>query len=103
MNYNHTVLKDRLLQTDRLYETVSAILAAAGRDGSQRSQLAESLCTITLEHGYSIRALIELDHVTSAIVLLRAQLEANVRSLWIHFAATDKWCVFRANVTADSA
>lgn len=84
-------LKDRLPQTDRHYATISKILAAAAHDGTPRSRLAGSLCAIALEHGYSIRALLEVNHVTSAIPLLRTQFEAVVRAMWMNFAAPEGW------------
>jgi len=46
---------------------------------------------MALEHGASIGALLELDNVASAIVLLRAQVEALVRALWFDGVATDEW------------
>jgi hypothetical protein len=82
---NGPTLKDRLLQTDRLY--VSAILASAGHVGTPRPHLAGSPYAITLEHAFSIRALPQLDHLTSAITPMRSRFEATTRALWIHFAA----------------
>src|SRR5262245_2764438 len=91
LNYTSGMLQDRLHQSDQLSERLSRILDAGGHDGTPRSTSAAALCAIALEHGYSIRALIELDHLTSAIALLRIQFEAVVRSLWVHFAASEEW------------
>lgn len=76
-----------LHQTDHLYGRVSAILSSTSHDGTPRSKLASALAAITLEHGYSIQALIQLAHLTSAIALLRSQFESITRAVWIHYAA----------------
>ena len=83
--------EDRLLETDDLYEAALEVIGKAAHDDSLRSTVAASLCGITLEHGLSIRALLGLRQVTSAIVLLRAQFEATVRALWVHYAASEGW------------
>lgn len=88
---NDATVKACLRKTDSLYKTVSTLVGLAGHDGTPRSHVTASLCAITLEHGYSIRALLDIGHVTSAIALLRTQFEANVRALWVYFAASDEW------------
>lgn len=48
------------------------------------------LCRIASEHALSVRFLLGSEQMTSAIVLLRAQLEALVRATWVVYVATDK-------------
>lgn len=59
-------------------------------DGTARSQLAMSMSTIAIEHGISLRVLVTLESLASAIALLRVQFETVTRALWIHFAALEK-------------
>lgn len=85
------MLKHRINQTDSLYQSLSSILASTTHDGEPRSLVSAALGGITLEHGYSIRALVDLGQLTSAITLLRAQFESVTRALWVHYAASDAW------------
>jgi hypothetical protein len=78
-------------QTDRLYQRVAAILSSTSHDGTPCSMLASALGAITLEHGYSIRALLQMGHRTSAIARLRSQFASVTRALWIHCAALAGW------------
>jgi hypothetical protein len=59
-------------------------------DGSARSQLAMMLSTIAIEHGISLRVLVSMENLASAVALLRVQFETVTRALWLHFAASDE-------------
>src|SRR4051794_1014171 len=75
--------------TDLLYRSLAECLTNIEHDGSARSQLAMTMCTIAIEHGISQRVLIQLENVASAAALLRVQFETVTRALWLHFAAND--------------
>lgn len=78
-------------RTDELFNAMSAVLAEADFGDDSRSRCAVALAGIAVEHGFSIRASLEMEHVTSAIVLLRAQFEAVVRGVWVWYVAPDGW------------
>lgn len=56
---------------------------------SQRIQVCEVLCSLSMEHGDSARALLQAGLLASALVIHRAQFEAVVRAIWTLYAATD--------------
>jgi len=80
-----------LARTADFYVALHAVLGDRLEVDTRRDVLAQGSCGIALEHGASIGALLELDNVASAIVLLRAQVEALVRALWFDGVATDDW------------
>jgi len=73
------------------YAALDSILGDKQEIGSHRDLLTQGTIATTLEHGVSIVLLVEANQLTSASVLLRAQFEALVRALWLHFAADDAW------------
>lgn len=56
---------------------------------TSRSRLSRALAKISFEHGSSVIELIACGKYTSATSLLRPQYEALVRSLWLHYCASD--------------
>ena len=80
-----------LTRSADFYSALRAVLGDSLDVHTRRELLAQGCSAAALEHGASICALLELDNVTSAIVLLRAQVEAVVRALWLHGVATDDW------------
>jgi hypothetical protein len=73
---------------------------------SRRSLLAQGTASAALEHGFSIVTLVQGGQLASASVLLRAQFEAVVRALWLHYCADDAWiekyfAAVKANPTKD--
>ncbi len=76
--------------SDRLFRSLAEALVDIQHDGTARSQLAMTLCTISIEHGIGQRVLLSIDNVASAIALLRVQFEAVTRALWLHFSASDE-------------
>jgi hypothetical protein len=78
-------------RSDGLYRALALQLQDVRTDGSSRANLTLAMCTIAMEHGISSRALITLGSLSSAIALLRVQYEAVVRSIWLHYAASEEW------------
>ncbi|WP_448670195.1 DUF6988 family protein [Pseudoxanthomonas mexicana] len=58
-------------------------------DDSQRLQVSDLLCSLSMEHGDSTRALLQTGLLPSALVIHRAQFEAVMRAIWTLYAATD--------------
>lgn len=56
---------------------------------TNRSRLSRALAMIAFEHGSSVLELAAGGKYTSATSLLRLQYEALVRSLWLHYCASD--------------
>lgn len=84
------------------YGTLNEVLGDKQEIRSHRDLLAQGTLATTLEHGISIVLLVEASQLASASVLLRAQFEALVRALWLHFAADDAWIEnYFAKVQAD--
>jgi hypothetical protein len=73
------------------YATLDEILGDKQEIGSHRDLLTQGTIGTALEHGISIVMLVEANQLASASVLLRAQFEALVRALWLHFAADNAW------------
>ena len=73
-------------------------------DNSKRVESGRILSHVSMEHGQSLKALIEIGNFTSALGLLRLQYEALVRAMWVTYAATDEWVDrISTELTADSA
>lgn len=73
-------------------------------DNSKRVESGRILSYVSIEHGQSLKALIEIGNFTSALGVLRLQYEALVRAMWVIYAATDAWVEkISAELTADSA
>lgn len=47
------------------------------------------MCSVALEHGMSLRALMAMGLPTSAVGLMRLQFEALTRAMWLQYAASD--------------
>ena len=73
------------------YSALGAILGDKHDVTSHRDLLTRGTIATTIEHGISIVMLVETDQLASASVLLRAQFEALVRALWLHYCADDTW------------
>lgn len=92
-----TTASDRQTYFERiLTRSIEVVgIADAGIDevpipADPRSTAAMLLCRIASEHALSVRFLLGAEQATSAIVLLRAQLEALVRATWVAYVATDE-------------
>jgi len=73
------------------YAALDSILGDKQEIGSHRDLLTQGTIGTTYEHGVSIVVLVEANQLASASVLLRAQFEALVRALWLHFVTDDAW------------
>lgn len=56
-----------------------------------KTLLTMSMCDLAIEHGLSLRLLVQHGKLASAMALLRVQLDTIIRVMWIHFSATDAW------------
>jgi hypothetical protein len=57
---------------------------------SDRVRISDTACSLALEHWHSVRALLEMALLPSAIVVHRAQFEALLRSVWLTYAAREE-------------
>ena len=87
----HPELARALESSVAYYAALDDILGDRQEIGSHRDLLTQGTIGTTLEHGISIVLLVEATQLASASVLLRAQFEALVRALWLHFVADDAW------------
>jgi hypothetical protein len=84
------------------YGALGSILGGEQEIGSHRDLMTQGTIATVFEHGASIILLVETPHLASASVLLRAQFEALVRALWLHYIADDAWIEkYFAKVQAD--
>ena len=87
----HPELTPVLQASIAYYAELESVLGEKQEVQSHRDLLTQGTIATTFEHGVSIVLLVEANQLASASVLLRAQLEALVRALWLHFAADDAW------------
>lgn len=79
----------RLLdRSDELYQTILRSIGERVSE-SNRTQTADGLCHVSLQHGASLRVLVREAMPTSIIGLMRMQYEALVRACWALWAAPD--------------
>lgn len=92
---------EHLLQrSSSLHGAISKALSTATVADHPRASLAATHADIALEHGGSLLLLISMGHLSSALALLRVQLDAAVRALWVLYAAPDaRIAMFTAAIT----
>lgn len=78
-----------LRRSDELHEALLHVLDGAEFDPSPRGQAAFGMCSVAIEHGLSLRALMAMGLPTSAVSLMRLQFEALTRAMWLQYAAND--------------
>jgi len=78
-----------LRRSDELYEALMNLLDGSEFDPSPRGEAAFGMCSVALEHGLSLRALMAMGLATSAVGLMRLQFEALTRAMWLQYAAND--------------
>jgi hypothetical protein len=76
-------------RSDELAAALAEIFALPMFDDSQRHQISHLACRVSFEHGHAARILFATGLVPSGLVVLRAQYEALVRSVWALYGATD--------------
>jgi hypothetical protein len=72
-----------------LEETILQVLELQPYQNDKKSKIAKIACEISIEYSISVKDLISLSRVTSAISLLRLQFESLVRAYWVYSAASD--------------
>lgn len=82
-------LDDVLARSRDLYSAIEVHLNNAVLENSSRSESSFYMCTLSLEHGAGLRALISQGNAVSATALMRPQYEALVRGIWIEYAANE--------------
>lgn len=82
-------LEGMLRRSDELQEALRHILDGATFDPSPREAAAVGMCSVALEHGLSLRALLAMGLPTSAVGLMRFQFEALTRAMWLQYAANE--------------
>ncbi|CDF82205.1 hypothetical protein PKB_0837 [Pseudomonas knackmussii B13] len=82
-------LDDVLTRSRELHRAIEAHLNNAVLEDSSRSESSFYMCTLSLEHGAGLRALISQGNAVSATALMRLQYEALVRGIWIEYAANE--------------
>lgn len=85
-------MKDALFErSDLLEQDVLAVIAASASSHEPRVLLTRTLLCLSLEHGNSMRQLLEVGNSTSGLALLRLQFESLLKAFWCQFAATPDW------------
>jgi hypothetical protein len=76
-------------ESDALAAEMLAVVDVPLFDSSPRIRTSDVACSLSLEHWASGRILLRSALLPSATVVLRAQFEALVRSIWLLYAASD--------------
>lgn len=87
------LLDDLLERCTAFDEELQALLEDAPYIRSAKSTLINTMCDLAVEHGRSLRLLVAHGNLVSALALLRVQLDATLRFIWIHYAASDEWAM----------
>jgi len=76
-------------QSDALAAEVIQVIERPLYDESDRFRVSDLLCSLSIEHAHSARALLAAGLMSSALVIHRAQFEAVMRAIWSLYAASD--------------
>lgn len=76
-------------QSDALAAEVIQVIEYPLYDDRDRFRVSNLLCSLSMEHAHSARALLAAGLMSSALVIHRAQFEAVMRSIWSMYAASD--------------
>lgn len=82
-------INDLLLSSAKLEQELSAFLALAPFDCSDRLTSSKIMCSIAFEHAESAKVLLASGNFTSTTGLVRLQFEALVRAMWLLYAASE--------------
>lgn len=96
---------DRLFEeSDQLAGELFAVIGDLPLvNDSEPVRVADLACSLSLEHWFSARVLLQAALLPSALVVHRAQFEALTRSIWLTYAATDENIgKFTADLSLDS-
>jgi len=72
-----------------LAEELLALIDLPLFDDSPKLQLADTACSLALEHWHAVRLQLTAGLLPSALVVHRAQFEAIVRSIWLTYCASE--------------
>lgn len=84
MNLNHTFEESEVF-AEKLLSLIDLPLL----NDSHQVALADTACSLSLEHWHSVRLMLFARLLSSAVVVHRAQFEAMVRSIWLTYCAKD--------------
>ena len=82
-------LDHALEESDALAEELLALIDLPLFDDSPRLTVADTACSLALEHWHSVRLQLAAGLLPSALVVHRAQFEAIVRSIWLTYCASE--------------
>lgn len=83
------VVERLLRRSEDLHEALIDYLDGSEFDSSPGGEASLGMCSLSLEHAQSVRILIASGCPTSAVGLTRLQFEAQVRAMWLLYAASD--------------
>jgi hypothetical protein len=91
-------------ESDQLAEELLAVVDDLQLvNDTERVQMSDVACSLSIEHWHSVRALLQSALLPSALVVHRAQYESITRSVWLAYAATDENVAkFTAELNLDS-
>ncbi len=91
-------------ESDQLAEELLAVVEDLPLvNDTERVQMSDVACSLSIEHWHSVRALLQGALLPSALVVHRAQYESITRSVWLAYAATDENVAkFTAELNLDS-
>lgn len=73
-------------ESERLVRELLAIIELPPIN-SERARIADTACSLSIEHWHAVRGLLELGLLPSALVVHRAQYESLVRCVWLTWPA----------------
>ena len=76
-------------ESERLVRALLAIVEPSAID-SERARIADTACSLSIEHWHAVRGLLELELLPSALVVHRAQFESLVRCVWLTWSAREE-------------
>lgn len=82
-------LKSIFEQSDVFAEELHQLIAVPLYNDSRRLVISDVSSSLSIEHWYALRILLREGMFPSAVVILRAQYEALIRSIWLLYAASD--------------
>lgn len=83
------VMEDIFEESERLVQELLPIIELPLID-SDRVRIADTACSLSIEHWHAVRGLLELGLLPSALVVHRTQFESLVRCVWLTWPARDE-------------
>lgn len=82
-------MKSAFEESDQLVQEILPIIELPLID-SDRVRIADTACSLSIEHWHAVRGLLRLSLLPSALVVHRVQFEALVRCVWLAWPARDE-------------